>query len=33
MEDMERRLAGRERELMQEIQDLRRRLGVTVEGR
>jgi MerR family transcriptional regulator, heat shock protein HspR len=31
MEEMERRLAGRERELVQEIQELRRRLGVRVE--
>lgn len=33
MEDMEKKLASRERELLQEIQDLRRRLGVTVERR
>ena len=30
MEDMEKRLAVRERELLQDIQDLRRRLGVSI---
>ena len=33
MEDMEKRLAARERELLQEIQDLQRRLGVKIERR